>query len=202
MILFDEFNTPQHYHLTDGELIYYPNFLDESLTFQLFDELKNNTNWEQPEVKVYGKIYPTPRLVAWFGSEEYGYSNWKHKTNSYPDLLLTIQTEIEKVSNSKFNGVLVNYYRNGNDKMGWHADDEKELGTNPVIASLNLGSKRRFDLKHKTDYSKKFSIELENGSLLLMKGKTQHHWLHQIPTQKRVEGERINLTFRKIYSAE
>ncbi len=202
MILFEEYNDPIIHSLTDGDIEYYPNFLNSEEAFLFLNELKDRVEWEQPQIKVFGKNHLTPRLVAWFGKEDYGYSNYKHKAQQSLEALNQIQFRIEQQINAKFNGVLVNFYRNGSDRMGWHSDDEKELGENPVIASLNIGATRRFDFKHKVDKSKKFSIELENGSLLVMKGTIQYNWLHQLPAQKKIAGERINLTFRKIYSAE
>ena len=112
--------------------------------------------------------------------------------------LFDIKSKIEKRLNSQFTSCLLNLYRNGQDSNGWHADNEKELGLNPVIASLSLGAERVFHMKHRNDKKEKLKINLTNGSLLVMRGKTQHHWLHQIPkTRKKVE-ERINLTFRII----
>jgi alkylated DNA repair dioxygenase AlkB len=113
-------------------------------------------------------------------------------------LLQKIKSEVETVSTTRFTTVLLNNYRNGKDSNGWHADNEKELGTNPIIASLSFGAERNFQLKHNTDLSLKKSIILEHGSLLLMKGTTQHYWKHQIPKTSKPIGSRINLTFRVI----
>lgn len=203
MLPFEERVDPIEFNFqNEGNVVYYPNFLKFDEATELFNSLKLNTEWYQPEVKVYGKVYPVPRLVAWYGDVEYGYSSFKHKPLTYPQNLEYIQKKIEALTGSKFNGVLLNYYRSGNDKMGWHSDNEKELGSKPVIASLNIGITRRFDFRKKNDPRSKMSIELENGSLLIMKGNFQTFWEHQIPIQKRVQGERINLTFRLIHSAE
>jgi alkylated DNA repair dioxygenase AlkB len=112
--------------------------------------------------------------------------------------LLDIKRDIEQMANHQFTSVLLNLYRNGNDSNGWHADNEKELGKNPVIASLSLGNPRLFQFKHRNLKDQKYKLILEHGSLLLMKGEMQHYWLHQIPKTKKKVGERINLTFRKI----
>ena len=112
--------------------------------------------------------------------------------------MLEIREKIEKISKSKFNSVLLNLYRSGSDSVSWHSDDEPELGKNPVIGSMSLGEEREFQMKHKYDRDLKQNILLQHGRFLLMKGKTQHNWLHQIPKSKSIKGERINLTFRVI----
>ena len=112
--------------------------------------------------------------------------------------MLKIREKIEKISKIKFNSVLLNLYRSGSDSVSWHSDDEPELGKNPVIGSLSLGETRQFQMKHKFNRDLKQKILLQHGSFLLMRGKTQHHWLHQIPKRKNLKGERINLTFRVI----
>jgi alkylated DNA repair dioxygenase AlkB len=116
----------------------------------------------------------------------------------FTSLLFELKERIESVADVKFTTVLLNLYRDGNDSNGWHSDDEKELGRDPVIASLSFGAKRKFHLRHRKDRSKKYSLDLEHGSLLLMKGETQHHWHHQLPKSKRIREPRINLTFRII----
>ena len=118
----------------------------------------------------------------------------------FSPLLHEIKRKVENISEIKFTTVLLNLYRDGNDSNGWHSDDEKELGQDPVIASVSLGAKRRFQLRHKKDKSLRTTIELEHGSLLLMKGPTQHNWQHQLPKSKRIMEPRINLTFRIIAS--
>ena len=113
--------------------------------------------------------------------------------------MLKIREKIEKISKTKFNSVLLNLYRSGADSVSWHSDDEPELGQNPVIGSLSLGETRQFQMKHKYDHNLKQKFLLQHGSFLLMRGKTQHNWLHQIPKRKNLKGERINLTFRTIH---
>ena len=149
---------------------------------------------------VYGKNHLQPRLTALYGNEgkPYSYSNIKMQPHHWTLLLQKIKFHIESQATTNFTTVLLNLYRNGNDSNGWHADNEKELGHNPVIASVSFGAERVFQLKHNTDKSLKKSIILEHGSLLIMKGTTQHFWKHQIPKTTKKVGSRINLTFRII----
>ena len=151
---------------------------------------------------MYGKENPVPRLEAWYGDsgKSYAYSGIRMEPNSWTPELQEIKKAIETESEIKFNSVLINYYRDGQDRVAWHSDDEKELGKNPVIGSVSLGAERTFKLRHKhykTNELKK-SIILKNGSFLLMEGTTQHHWMHEIPRTAKPIGPRINLTFRVI----
>lgn len=191
---------PIFFNLPDAEIIYFPSFLSLEESNSLFLELLENTPWQQDEIMVYGKKYPQPRLTALYGNEEkpYSYSNIVMHPHHWTSSLEKIKLLVENISNVNFTTVLLNYYRDGNDGNGWHADNEKELGSNPIIASLSLGAERNFQLKHNNDASQKKNIILENGSLLLMKGSTQHFWKHQIPKTKKTIGARINLTFRII----
>jgi alkylated DNA repair dioxygenase AlkB len=187
--------------LKDGEVWYMENFIPIEKANNYFKDFAENINWRQEEIKLYGKTYPVPRKTAWYGYEgfNYKYSGIFCNPEPWTKELLGIKRVIESfLPNSNFNSVLLNYYRNGNDKVSWHADDEKGLGLNPLIASVSLGEKRRFDLKHKTDSTKKLKLELASGSLVVMKGALQHNWLHQIPVQKKISNSRINLTFRTI----
>jgi alkylated DNA repair dioxygenase AlkB len=184
-----------------NQLQYHPLLFDAEEQLTLFDALLQEIPWHQEHITLFGKTHPTPRLTAWHGDPHciYTYSGVVHPPLPWHPHLLQIKTRIESIAGlNTFNCVLLNYYRDGSDKMGWHADDEKELGPNPRIASVSFGATRRFDFKHKTEANQKFSIHLESGSLLLMLGDMQHHWLHQIPAQKRIQGPRINLTFRHI----
>ena len=183
------------------QLQYHPLLFDPQEQSLLMNALQKEIPWKQEHIKLFGKTHPTPRLTAWYGDEHcvYKYSGVVNQPFPWTPSLLIIKTRIENLSNgATFNCVLLNFYRDGSDKMGWHSDDEKELGPNPSIASVSFGATRRFDFKHKTEAHNKFSIHLESGSLLLMQGDMQHHWLHQIPTQKRIQEPRINLTFRYI----
>lgn len=187
-------------HLPDAEIIYYPHFFEKKEADVIFTQLINDIPWQQDDIRVYGKIHPQPRLTALFGNEgkPYSYSNIKMQTHPWTMLLKKIKSYVESVTNTNFTTVLLNQYRDGKDGNGWHADNEKELGTNPVIASLSFGTERVFQLKHNSISGLKQNILLEHGSLLLMKGTTQHFWKHQIPKTAKPIGPRINLTFRVI----
>jgi alkylated DNA repair dioxygenase AlkB len=191
---------PIIFNLPDAEIIYFPDFLSKIESDSLFQELLQNILWQQDEITVYGKKHLQPRLTALYGNEgkPYSYSTIVMQPHDWTESLQKIKSLVESASGTNFTSVLLNYYRNGRDSNGWHADNEKELGTNPIIASISLGAQRSFQLKHNTDPNLKKTIILEHGSLLLMKGATQHFWKHQIPkTTKHIE-PRINLTFRII----
>ena len=187
-------------NLPDAEIIYFPAFLKKEEADFTFNELIQNTPWQQDEITVYGKKHLQPRLTALYGNEgkPYCYSNIVMQPHPWTPLLQKIKWHIENSTETHFTTVLLNHYRNGSDGNGWHADNEKELGTNPIIASLSLGAERTFQLKHNTDSTQKKSILLEHGSLLLMQGTTQHFWKHQIPKTSKPIDSRINLTFRNI----
>ncbi|MES2837135.1 MAG: alpha-ketoglutarate-dependent dioxygenase AlkB [Bacteroidota bacterium] len=192
--------TIRNIELQDGELVYIPNFYSSEKSKQIFNALKKEINWQQQKIVLFGKQFDEPRLSAWYAEKNvnYSYSGIQLVAQEFTPILQELKKEVEQKSNTTFNSVLLNLYRNGNDSMGWHADDEKELGINPIIASLNFGETRRFKLKYKTNKNLKFEIDLENGSLLIMQGALQHHWMHHIPKTKRQLNERINLTFRKV----
>ena len=187
-------------NLPDSEIIYYPHFFDKKEADFIFNQLINDITWQQDYITVYGKTYPQPRLTALYGNERksYSYSNITMQPHSWTPFLQKIKTLVENVSDTNFTTVLLNQYRDGKDSNGWHADNEKELGINPVIASVSFGAERNFQLKHNTESNLKKNIILTHGSLLLMKGKTQHFWKHQIPKTAKPVGLRINLTFRLI----
>ena len=193
-------NEPILFDLKDAEVSYIPGFLDEKAAGELFNKLLSETPWQSDSITIFGKTHPQPRLTAFYGSEnlDYSYSNIKMNANPWTEQLLALKSKIEAQSQNTFNSVLLNLYRDGKDSNGWHADNEKELGTNPIIASVTLGSERFFHLKHNTSTDFKCKIKLQNGSLLLMKGATQHFYKHQIPKTMQEIGPRINLTFRTI----
>jgi alkylated DNA repair dioxygenase AlkB len=186
--------------IKDGELYYDRFFFSNIEANKYFNLLKKEIKWRQDNIKIFGKIYPQPRLTALYANnnKSYSYSNIKMQPITFTPTLFDIKSKIEKRLNSQFTSCLLNLYRNGQDSNGWHADNEKELGLNPVIASLSLGAERVFHMKHRNDKKEKVKINLINGSLLVMRGRTQHHWLHQIPKTRKKVGERINLTFRII----
>jgi alkylated DNA repair dioxygenase AlkB len=188
------------FNLPDAEIEYYPNFFDANRAHELFEKLKNEIPWQQDNITVFGKTHPQPRLTALFGNEgkPYSYSNIVMQPNPWNPLLMFIKNEIEEICQEHFTTVLLNYYRNGKDSNGWHADNERELGKNPIIASVSFGEERFFHLQHNTLKEQKLKINLEHGSLLIMNGTTQHFWKHQIPKTAKPIGPRINLTFRII----
>lgn len=199
--LFQENKVFQKIEIQDGELWIMPHFLDLAKSEFYFNQLYQNIDWKEEKIKMFGKTHLVPRKTAWYGDEQctYEYSGIVCEPLPWNVELLEIKHAVEaQLNNIVFNSVLLNLYRNGNDKMGWHADDEKELGINPVIASVSLGATRRFDLKHKKLPNEKHQFQLNPGSLFVMLGTTQHYWFHQIPAQKKVLGPRINLTFRSI----
>ncbi len=187
-------------NLPDSDILYYKDFLKTEQANEYFEVLRNNVPWQQDDIKVFGKVHPQPRLTALFGNNDkpYTYSNITMRPLAFSNELLEIKKEIEAVTKKNFTSCLLNLYRTGKDSNGWHADNEKELGKNPVIASVSLGQERFFHLKHRTRPDVRHKILLEHGSLLLMQGETQHHWLHQLPKTSKSIGERLNLTFRVI----
>ena len=187
--------------LQDGQVWVMRNFMSQADANRYYKVLKDSINWKQEEITFYGKTYPVPRKTAWYGYEgfNYTYSGISCNPDPWTKELLEIKKDIESfMPEEDFNSVLLNLYRDGNDKVSWHADDEKGLGNNPTIASLSLGATRFFDLKHKDNPELKMRIDLTPGSLVIMTGELQHHWLHQIPVQKTIKEARINLTFRTI----
>lgn len=178
-----------------------PDFLTPGETATLFRDLHDHIQWKQETLTLYGKQILTPRLTAWYGDEgiSYRYSGKTFTALPWTEGLRTIKGKAEAFAGSQFNSVLLNYYRNGNDSMSWHSDDERELGINPVIASVNLGQVRRFDFRRRDDHADKHSVLLTDGSILVMKGEIQHYWQHQLPKSKRAAGARINLTFRFVH---
>ena len=186
--------------LPDAVFEYYPNFFTNDEAEALFKKIHDETNWQHDEITIFGKKIAQPRLTCLFGNEgkPYSYSGITMHPNPWNPTLVYIKEKIEAIAQQHFTTVLANLYRNEKDSNGWHADNEKELGTNPIIASLSFGAERVFQLKHNTIADAKKSIVLEHGSLLLMKGSTQHFWKHQIPKTAKPIGNRINLTFRSI----
>jgi len=190
----------QNLNLKDSDIDYYQSFFTKPDADNYFKKLKDEINWQQDKIKVFGKIYDQPRLTSFFGDNNalYSYSNITMYPNPFNGTIRTIKHKIEKELNIEFTSCLANLYRNGKDSNGWHSDNEKELGDNPIIASVTFGQERPFLLKHKKDKNLKEKIVLKHGSLLLMQGNTQNNWLHQIPKTTKKIGERINLTFRII----
>lgn len=187
--------------IPDGKLFFYEDFFSLEESHLLKKSLIETIDWQQDEVTVYGKKHKIPRLSAWIGDEGKitSYSGLTLYPKPWTPELLKIKEKVELEIHTEFNSCLLNYYRDGKDGMGWHQDNEKELGINPIIASVTFGETRPFQLKHLSNKRlKTLNIPLTNGSLLIMSGETQHFWKHQIPKTTKFLGGRINLTFRKI----
>lgn len=187
--------------LPNAEIVYYEDFLSVKEASDYFSVFKDTVLWRQDDIKLFGKTYAQPRLTALYGDEgqRYSYSSLTMEAMPFTSEISALKRNVERITKTSFNSVLLNFYRDGKDSNGWHSDDEKELGKNPIIASVSLGAKRMFQLKNKGDGTLRRSIALEHGSLLVMKGKTQHFWKHQIPKTKKIVAPRINLTFRVIH---
>lgn len=179
---------------------YYPNFYAVERANVLFEQLLANTPWQADDITVFGKTYQQPRLTALYGNDgkPYGYSNIIMTPHEMTETLNAIKNEIETKIQNQFNTILLNLYRNEKDSNGWHSDNEKALGPNPIIASLSLGEIRKFQIKSKTNPADKLNLELAHGSLLVMREGSQFYYKHQVPKSLRPKKERINLTFRTI----
>lgn len=162
--------------------------------------LLTELGWRQDEARIMGRRVPLPRLTAWYGDAGYRYSGIDNPPRPWLPVLLELKALAEAMTESRFNSVLANLYRDGRDSMGWHSDDERSLGPDPTIASLSFGAVRRFRLKHKREPERAVAIDLPPGSCLVMAGSLQHHWRHALPKTARPVGARINLTFRLIRS--
>jgi alkylated DNA repair dioxygenase AlkB len=182
----------------DGEAFFFENAFNENESDQFFERLQSHIIWRQEPIKIFGKSVLQPRLTAWYGDPEknYRYSGLLMTPQAWTSSLIEIKTRIETLAQVQFTNALLNFYRNERDSMGWHRDNEKELGPNPVIGSVSFGATRRFDFRHYNEKSLKFSVPLTHGSFLLMRGATQHNWEHSIQKSTRAIGPRINLTFR------
>ena len=186
--------------MEDADVAFIPKFFSPDESNRFLESLFCGIKWKQETARMFGREIQIPRLTAWYGDpgKIYAYSGITHRPHPWTEDLREIKSRIEEVADCTFNSVLINRYRNGKDSVSWHSDDEPELGTNTVIGSVSFGETRRFQFKHKEDPSQRVTIDLVHGSFLLMKGPTQHFWLHQIPKSKNPIGERINLTFRVI----
>jgi alkylated DNA repair dioxygenase AlkB len=188
--------------LQDADVRFWPVALPAAEASQLLDRLLAEIDWRQEEVLIFGQRRLVPRLVAWHGDPgaSYTYSGTPHQPLPWTPALGLVRERVFALTGCAFNSVLLNLYRDGRDGMGWHADDEPELGRDPVIASVSLGAPRRFCLRHRRRKDQRLDVSLGHGSLLLMAGSTQHHWLHAVPKTAVPVGPRVNLTFRQIPS--
>lgn len=192
--------TAGHHSLTDKAFLdWSSSWLVPQVATSLFKQVMIQLPLHQGHVRLYGNIHPTPRLQAWFGEHTYRYSGVTLDAQPMPSLFHSVTEALLARTGIAFNSVLVNLYRDGQDHMGWHSDDEVELGTSPQIASLSLGASRDFLIKRKDGQGTKYRLALEHGDLLLMGGNMQHEWLHSLPKRTRVTAPRINLTFRLIF---
>lgn len=189
--------------LDDADIYYCESFIDNKTSDQLFEHLEQHIDWQQASVKIFGQSHLTPRLSALYGDAglSYRYSGYTEKAKLWLPELSDLCQKINHRFNTSFNSVLANLYRDGRDSNGWHADNEPELGRQPVIASLSFGAERDFQLKHRFTNSR-HDFKLASGSLLLMAGNTQISYLHCLPKRKRCELPRINLTYRTIHSLD
>ena len=193
----------QTFDLPDADVRYAPQWLALHEADALFGALRDGIVWERHRLRLFGRDVDAPRLSCWIGDVGaiYTYSRTRFEPRPWPDALHAVRERLRAECGVDFNGVLANLYRDGNDGMGWHADDEPELGTRPLLASLSLGAARRFAIRHRDDAAHRLDIELAHGSVLLMGGAMQAHYRHALPKTAHAVGERINLTFRKLGSA-
>lgn len=192
-------NRKKHLEIENGTLFFDSNFFRDDESCSIFQVLKSTTQWGQDEIVAFGKQIPLPRLTAWYGDKgkNYSYSKIFMEPLPWTPVLQEIKSRLELEVKTSFNSVLLNFYRDGRDHVSWHSDDEAELGVNPIIASISFGGTRRFVMKHKEKKNlPKIELPLNSGSLLVMRGETQHYWLHQVPKTKQNVAPRINLTFR------
>jgi len=184
----------------DGEVLFYPTLFSIKESDNYLQTLRQEIIWKQEPIKILGKEIMQPRLTAWYGEADkpYTYSGITMQPYAWTNSLLSIKEKIEYIAGTRFTSALLNLYRTGSDSMGWHRDNEKELGTNPIIGSVSFGATRNFQFRKYADKSNKINVELSHGSFLLMRGSTNHHWEHRVPKISEPINERINITFRII----
>jgi alkylated DNA repair dioxygenase AlkB len=188
---------PVVYDIADGALSFWPSAFSVPDADALQAELLESIDWRPETLTIFGRPRQVPRLVAWHGDRgaRYTYSGVLHEPRPWLPVLERIRARVSELTAHRYNAVLLNRYRDGRDAMAWHADDEPELGDEPVIASVSFGATRGFRLRHRAT-RRTIAIDLSHGSLLVMSGPMQQHWLHSLPRTTRPVGERINLTFR------
>lgn len=185
----------------DGEVFYFGPIMSAPKANQFLENLRQSIEWKNDEAIIFGKHIITKRKAAWYGDKpfEYTYSKITKRALPWTPTLLSLKALVEQETNESYNSCLLNLYHDGNEGMAWHSDDERDLKKNGAIASLSFGAVRKFTFKHK-ESKETVSIQLENGSLLLMNGVTQSFWWHRLATSKLVHQARVNLTFRTIIS--
>ena len=183
----------------DGSALLIPKFFEPKQTAQMFQQIMDETPWEMPEMVMFGKKYSQAGLSTWFTNTNvsYVYSGITRTPHAMTLVLQAVMDQCTLASGAEYNSVLVNLYRDGNDSVSWHSDNEEINGSEPTIASVSLGATRRFDLRHK-ESGETVRVDLEDGSLLVMSGLSQHCWVHQIAKTKTKVGPRINLTYRRV----
>ena len=182
----------------DGSLVYWEWALGDRSADDVTQQLLHQTDWEQRSIVMFGREVAQPRLNSWYGDVPYKYSGISMTPRAWTPLLTNLRERCEDLTGARFNSVLINLYRNGDDSMGWHADDERELGPEPAIASLSLGAVRRFRMRHR-ESRETVEVDPANGSLIFMSGLSQACWMHEVPKTKKPVEARINLTFRWIH---
>lgn len=185
-----------------GLLDYRPGWLATGQAGALYACLAEQIAWQSRTITLFGRTMLQPRLLYFMGDEgvRYRYSNDEYRAGAWHPAVLELKHRLHRELGAEFNSVLLNLYRNGRDSMGWHSDDEPELGRNPLIASVSLGARRRFVVRHEQDRALRHELQPAHGSLIVMSGDMQHHWQHQVPRTATAVGARINLTFRRIRS--
>lgn len=195
----DNHGSLQHFVLPDAELLFWPKWISPEQAERCYQQLAQQLNWQQPAIKIFGKAVLIPRQQVWMGDPHcsYKYSGVLFEPEPWHPLVWQLTDRVNQLCQTRFNSVLLNWYADGQQHMGWHSDDEPELGQNPQIASLSLGQQRFFDLKHK-NLGTQLKLGLGHGSLLLMTGQCQQYWQHRVPKMAAATEGRINLTFREI----
>jgi alkylated DNA repair dioxygenase AlkB len=194
----DLFNEIRPIAMADAQVTYHPTPALGLHPDEIFTRLRAQIPWEQHSLSIHGQIIPQPRLSSWHGDVIHSYATLAHTLIPQPwsGAVAHLRARVEALCGARFNSMLANLYRDGQDAIGWHADDEPELGPTPLIASLSFGAERRFDIRRKDDHTQVKRITLEHGSLLIMGGAMQQHWQHAMARTAKPIGERINLTFR------
>lgn len=194
-----EIDSEQNLLPKDGTVNYFGSIFSTQEANRYYEILLNTIAWKNDEAIIFGKKIITKRKVAWYGERafEYTYSKITKRAHLWTPELLQLKKQVEEKSGETFNSCLLNLYHSGEEGMAWHSDAEKDLKKNGTIASVSFGAERKFAFKHK-ETKETVSLNLENGSLLIMKGTTQTHWLHRLPPTKKVNAPRVNLTFRTI----